>query len=253
MSAIDDGATDYVLGVLDEAAAAAIEARITAPANAEDRALASAVGELRDQLLELDLTAAEVEPSPGAWQRLEARLDAPQDDRSQPVAQPSSTARRPRMRRAGRTRGGVSWGWRPAAIGAAAAAALLAAVLVWQVLVPQAPAVLVVLLDDGGQPVAVLEASEDNAVLVTPLAAAETEPSEVLQLWTKPDPDGPPVSVGLLQELARMVVSNADLPRPTEGQLYEITIEPAGGSPTGLPTGPIFGVGNAQQPVLQGR
>ena len=72
----------------------------------------------------------------------------------------------------------------------------------------------------------------------------------MLQLWTKPDPAGPPVSVGLLQTVARMAVRNPGLPQPTDGQLYEITLEPLGGSPTGLPTGPVVGVGNAQIPVL---
>ena len=49
-----------------------------------------------------------------------------------------------------------------------------------------------------------------------------------------------------------MAVRNPDLPQPAAGQLYEITLEPAGGSPTGLPTGPVVGVGNAQVPVLNG-
>ncbi|MWB79014.1 hypothetical protein GLS40_13325, partial [Pseudooceanicola sp. 216_PA32_1] len=33
------------------------------------------------------------------------------------------------------------------------------------------------------------------------------------------------------------------LPAPHPQQLYEITVEPAGGSPTNLPTGPILGKG----------
>ena len=34
-----------------------------------------------------------------------------------------------------------------------------------------------------------------------------------------------------------------------EPRLSEITLEPEGGSPTGQPTGPIFGVGRAQTPL----
>jgi anti-sigma-K factor RskA len=40
------------------------------------------------------------------------------------------------------------------------------------------------------------------------------------------------------------------LPAPHPQQLYEITVEPAGGSPTNLPTGPIPGKGLAQEPVI---
>ena len=58
------------------------------------------------------------------------------------------------------------------------------------------------------------------------------------------------MSVGLLQTVARMAVQNPDLPQPADGQLYEITLEPLGGSPTGLPTGPVVGIGNAQVPVF---
>jgi len=40
------------------------------------------------------------------------------------------------------------------------------------------------------------------------------------------------------------------LPSPAADQLYEITFEPDGGSPTNLPTGPILGKGFAKTPVL---
>ena len=38
-----------------------------------------------------------------------------------------------------------------------------------------------------------------------------------------------------------------DLPPPGPDQLFEITLEPAGGSPTGRPTGPILFKGNTTQ------
>jgi anti-sigma-K factor RskA len=39
------------------------------------------------------------------------------------------------------------------------------------------------------------------------------------------------------------------LPEPHPAQLYEITFEPAGGSPSNLPTGAILGNGLAKEPV----
>ena len=38
-----------------------------------------------------------------------------------------------------------------------------------------------------------------------------------------------------------------DLPRTRPDQLFEITLEPRGGSPIGRPTGPILMKGNAQR------
>ncbi|WP_407815360.1 anti-sigma factor domain-containing protein, partial [Staphylococcus aureus] len=38
------------------------------------------------------------------------------------------------------------------------------------------------------------------------------------------------------------------LPTPRDNQLYEITLEQAGGSPTGRPTGPILAKGLAKFP-----
>lgn len=241
MSALQDLAESYVLGLLDPAEARTVEARVEAPRDGEDRELARAVGAARDRLLPLDLTARELPLGPGAWDRLRAALDAPVErGEARDAPRPEPVDRTPMPGR----------GWRRAALASMAAAALLAAGLAWQVLLAPEPAVLVVLVDEGGEPVAVLEAYADNRVVVTPFSGVEAGPSQVMQLWTKPDPDGPPVSVGLLETVARMAVRNPDLPAPSAGQLYEITLEPAGGSPTGLPTGPVVGIGNARIPVL---
>ena len=43
--------------------------------------------------------------------------------------------------------------------------------------------------------------------------------------------------------------AGARLPEPKAGQLYEITLEPAPGSPTGRPTGPILVTGFARYPL----
>ncbi|WP_236638206.1 anti-sigma factor [Mangrovicoccus ximenensis] len=136
--------------------------------------------------------------------------------------------------------------WRGLAGLALAAAVSCAALLFTDVLTPE-PAVMAILLDAEGNSVAVIEAFADDSVRVTPLAPVAPDGAQVLQVWTKPDPDGPPVSLGILQSAIRSHLSGPDLPRPVADQLFEITIEPEGGSPTGLPTGPIVGVGLAQQ------
>ena len=70
-----------------------------------------------------------------------------------------------------------------------------------------------------------------------------------MQVWTKPDADGPPVSLGILDRVESTQLGAEGLPTPSVNQLYEITFEQKGGSPTGLPIGPIHGKGLAQQPL----
>jgi anti-sigma-K factor RskA len=50
------------------------------------------------------------------------------------------------------------------------------------------------------------------------------------------------VSLGLLPEDGRFTVAPGTV-RPEPGMLIEISLEPAGGSPTGRPTGPILFIG----------
>nr|WP_277750075.1 anti-sigma factor [Falsirhodobacter deserti] len=59
-----------------------------------------------------------------------------------------------------------------------------------------------------------------------------------MQVWTLQSQQTGPVPMGLL-EADRTDMLDAPA-APAQGQLYEITLEPFGGSPTGRPTGPIL-------------
>ena len=139
--------------------------------------------------------------------------------------------------------------WRRAALGGLAAAMLLAVVLGWSVLSQPGPVVVAVLLDDRGEAIALVEGGRDNTTQITLLERPDMPSNQVMQVWTKPDDDGPPVSLGLLSTGRSDTLTIEGLPTPSPRQLYEITLEPAGGSPTNLPTGPIFGKGLAKAPV----
>jgi anti-sigma-K factor RskA len=56
--------------------------------------------------------------------------------------------------------------------------------------------------------------------------------------------------MGLLETVRATLLEGPTLPAPRANQLYEITLEPAGGSPTGRPTGPIIGKGFANAPRI---
>lgn len=84
---------------------------------------------------------------------------------------------------------------------------------------------------------------------LVPLEDFEVPEGRVLQVWTLPDAETGPVSLGTLEGAADVRLAGPNLPLPADGQLYEITLEPAPGSPTGRPTGPILVKGFAKPPV----
>ena len=69
-----------------------------------------------------------------------------------------------------------------------------------------------------------------------------------LQVWTLWDQTRGPVSVGLIDRARRARFAVPTYPARKE-QIYEITLEPAGGSPTGRPTGPVLLKGFATTPL----
>ena len=114
---------------------------------------------------------------------------------------------------------------------------------------PQQPVMIAVLLtEDGAQPGALVEAFSDDSIRLVPLELAQKPEDRVYQVWTLPDPATGPVSMGIFDDPETIRLAGPQLPPPESGQLYEITLEPLGGSPTGRPTGPILVKGFAKQP-----
>ena len=80
---------------------------------------------------------------------------------------------------------------------------------------------------------------------LTPLLPTQVGVGQALQFWTKPDDADGPTSLGLVPGGRPTIVPVSKLPGLSPNQLFEITLEPAGGSPIGRPTGPILFVGRA--------
>lgn len=220
-------ADEYVLGLLDPAEHAAVEAQIET-----DPALRAAVAASRDRFLALDMTVRPADLAPGLWQRIEAGLGA--QDVPVRAAPPANDNAVP--------------GWRLAALSGMAASLLLAVGLGWSLLAAPEPKVIAVLLDASGAPLALVEDYGDTSARVTPLVDFDVPEGRTMQVWTLPSQEMGPVSLGLLAGSRSTVLDGPDLPPPHEDQLYEITIEQAGGSPTGRPTGPILVKGFARAP-----
>ena len=109
---------------------------------------------------------------------------------------------------------------------------------------------MVAVLVDGNRAGAVVHAFADGRVVLLPLTSINVPAGRALEVWTLPSRERGPVSVGLMDRARTLELQLKDLPRPGPDQLFEITLEPAGGSPTGRPTGPILFKGNTAQTLV---
>lgn len=231
-------AAELVSGLLDP------EQRALAERRAErDAAFAALVQAWRERLSDLDRTAPEMPPDPELWRRIESRLGA---------AAPSSRAATPGLfARLWNSIEGLR-----AATATSAAAALVFAIVAGAALTYatrealRKPIYVAILVnDDTKQPGAVVNAFADGRVEMIPLTEINVPPGRALEIWTLWDRNVGPRSVGLIDR-AQTVRLNLDrLPPTGPDQLFEITLEPAGGSPIGRPTGPILYKGTTSRPL----
>ena len=223
---LDDRADAFVLGLLDERTEMELDAAL-----ADDADWASAVAQARDRLLPLDLAAEELPGAANLWDGIAARLDtAEAEPVIAPAPIPANIAQPPRR-------------WIP--VGIAASIGILAGAVLGSMWFTADPVVIAVLVDDAGNPTAVVEDFGASDARIRFVAGVEVPEGRQMQVWTLPSVDMGPVSLGLLSGPGRADLNPPRLPTPADGQLYEITLEPLGGSPTGKPTGEILAKGLA--------
>ncbi|MBV9552485.1 MAG: anti-sigma factor [Alphaproteobacteria bacterium] len=220
----DQLAAEYVLGTMPRLVRRRFERLL-----AGEPALRRAVEEWSGRLGPIDEAADTEEPPPHVWRRIEQRLALPG----------TGSAAVPRTGTAGLTSRGGSWFgslafWRGATLAAAAAALALLYIAVR----PAPPSTVVaVLSDDKGEPgwVALATAGRGN-LSVAAVRPVALDQAHALELWVIAG--GKPQPLGLLtpQPGRPLLVEAALVPR--DGVLA-VSLEPAGGSPTGLPTGPV--------------
>lgn len=164
------------------------------------------------------LDAPEAAPSPGLFARIEAALEPKAGGGAEIVP----------LRRQVRL-------WRAVSGLALAAAAALA---LW-IAVPAERAgeryVAVVTADEGGQAGLIIQ-FDTGTGLATVIPVTAPPAGNSYEMWTIPEGRTQPVSLGLLPRDAAL--------RPgftaAEGQIFAISLEPEGGSPTGAPTQPLY-------------
>ncbi|SFC98328.1 Anti-sigma-K factor RskA [Bosea sp. CRIB-10] len=233
-------AGEYVLGLLDGAELAAVERRLDT-----DRDFAASVERWRRHFAALDATAPPITPPADLWSRIEAGLAG----LIQPSASASVTAPRPATARTSRF---ADWWnslfvWRGAAFAGALATVLLAVGLFGALdRAKRQPLMVAVLLTDSNIAAAVVNTFADGRVEMLPLQSIDVPAGKALEIWTLWDRAVGPRSVGLIDRARSTPLRLDNLPLGRD-QLFEITLEPASGSPTGRPTGPIIAKGTTSQ------
>ncbi|MDP2803641.1 MAG: anti-sigma factor [Phreatobacter sp.] len=225
-------AGEYVAGLMSPEEQEAFERLI-----ASDPMVRSAVADWRTRLLALDETATQMAPSEGLWPAIERAIGAARPEQAKP--------------------GWFARLWqdvsalRLASLAGAAAALVMALLLVTQPFGRSDKPTVVAVLNapNTSEAGAIVEAFADGRIRVVPLRAIPVPEGRVLQVWTLWDRQVGPRSVGLMERAEARDYVTSGMPRPVGQQMYEITLEPAGGSPTGRPTGPILYVGRGATPL----
>ncbi|ETF04565.1 hypothetical protein W822_05330 [Advenella kashmirensis W13003] len=237
-------AAEYVLGTLRGGARHRFEQQI-----ANNPALVREVAAWQQAFAHLDLNDEPVQPPARVWQAISERLsrDAAQAARNEdtfnqahyPDTQESSAPPRFDMARKVKI-------WQ---MTSAALAACLVVALFWPDSVGRRDDAALV------RPIAVLSSTTPNSVshliagydarqrslMFTPLNVTTTDAQHSLQLW-RIGADKKPVSLGLLDPGKRTRIDYETL-STLEGMTLAVSLEPAGGSPTGQPTGAVLYAG----------
>lgn len=234
----DTMAADYVMGLLDGAGEAAAEKRV-----ATDATFAMAVDTWRKRLSDFDASAEPVPPGPELWQRI-AETTKKETNTALPGARNAML-------------GATIWNnlgfWRATGLTAGFAALLFAVIAVGALttskelrrdlvaLAQRKPVYVAILVNDTTKEAgAVVNAFANGRVELIPLKAIDVPPGRALQVWTLWDRAIGPKSIGLTGQSRTLQLNLEALPETVADQLFEITLEPEGGSPIGRPTGPIL-------------
>lgn len=196
-------AAEYVLGVLDLAERGEAEARIR-----RDPGFAARVAEWEGRLAGLN-DGFDPAPAPDLLPRIEARLFPKPPDR--------------------KARFGLSFGW----LSGALVAVVLALASIATLAPPRPELVATLATADNRLAYAVTHFGE--TLQVTRIAGVPAVAGQVHELWIIA-PDTAPVSLGLLEDKPLVVT----YPTPPEGYVFAVTVEPAGGAPNGVATGPVI-------------
>jgi len=219
-------AAEYVLGTMSARARRRFEINLK-----ENPALRRAVAQWEQRLTPLALALPEIEPPPRVWQGIESRIHP------------------------GRQAGPGFWEslsfWRISSF----ASGLVALALLILVALPGVPPAddtrMVVVMNDLQTSNPAMTVSWEprkpgkRVMRIRVIGHADMAPGTAWELWMLPGTEQKPVSLGLITTRDAQIVI---VPEPLAAKLdgaegLAMSVEPAGGSPTGLPSGPVLYAG----------
>ncbi len=213
-------AGEYVLGTLAGSARLRFEQLLR-----EDAALRDVVTKWEQRLAPLAEAVPPVTPPKRVWAQIERSIAPKARGAWQPVGL-----------------------WRPLAL-LATTFTLVLALYVYFASDSGAPALrqsyVAVLNDQQAQPTWLVSAADFKQITVKALKAPPQDADKAYELWLLPGGDKPPRSLGLLPEAGSKTVNVPEELRlaMAAGKVLAVSVEPKGGSPTGLPTGPVLYTG----------
>ena len=236
-------AGEYVLGTLQAQERAAFDSLL-----AGDPSLQAEVYAWQDRLVGLTQRVDAVEPDPQWWSQIEARLlpasataPLPAAGAAAATVRLASSANDPQWRRLRL--------WQTVSGLAIAASLMLATLLVARIPAGTEPARYLAVLQAPDKSAGwVVEASVGGRLRLMPIGTSAAVPAgKALQFWTKAKGATGPTSLGLIRPGEVTDLPATRLPTLEVGQLFELTLEPEGGSPIARPTGPVLFIGRTLQ------
>ncbi|HEX7606756.1 MAG TPA: anti-sigma factor [Usitatibacter sp.] len=203
-------APEYVLGTLRGGARRRLEAMLR-----DNRALAAEVRLWEDALTPIAEGVAPLDPPKRVWSNIESRVASAR------AAPPASGF------------------WRAFGLVAGGVASVLFAFFAWISVAPRAEPLFVAVLADTA-PRMVVSMHQPDLLRVTVMKPWGGMENRSLELWVLPK-QGAPRSLGLVSNVpgdTTLRISPSD-PRVQGANALAVSMEPAGGSPTGLPTGAV--------------
>ncbi|HHJ20102.1 MAG TPA: hypothetical protein ENJ84_09845 [Gammaproteobacteria bacterium] len=220
-------AAEYVLGTLKGKALARFERLVR-----ERPYIRYAVEVWEGRLNPLAELADEVRPSPAVWKAIQSQISATSGNMA--VESPPSK---------------IDSFWQRLGFWQAATA-MLSVLIAVLVLVPKMnqhmpmPSYVAVLESEANTPMMVTLGDErKRMVAVRLMQKPERLPGHDLQLWAMQNKDADPVPVGVINTNGmetQMSLSRAQWQKIRGAKIFAISVEPEGGSPTGLPSSPIM-------------
>jgi anti-sigma-K factor RskA len=223
-------AAEYVLGVLDPQERRRAQQRL-----AHDQPFASEVAFWEERLGGFADSVEPIAPPAHTWRRIARSLRIPD-----PGAPPENLWQSLAF-------------WRSFAIGAAALTAASIGVLTFiEISPPPRPPLVAALAGAAGQPsfLAAVNGGGANLTVVPGVPVPGAFAQHSMELWLIPAGDATPHALGLIEASrpVRLDVPRELAARVTAQAALEVSLEPLGGSKTGLPTGPVVASGKLAGP-----